>query len=42
MDVGIIDLPWNGILEAMKIAAMAEACEGSTARHTTSTAICPR
>ena len=27
MDVGIIDLPWNGILELMKIAAMAEAYE---------------
>ena len=27
MDVAIIDVPWNGILEAMKIAFMAEAYE---------------
>jgi galactonate dehydratase len=27
MDVGIVVLPWNGILESMKIAAMAEAYE---------------
>jgi galactonate dehydratase len=33
MDVGIIDLPWNGILEAMKIAAMAEAYEVNCAPH---------
>ena len=33
MDVGIIDLPWNGILELMKIAAMAEAYEVNCAPH---------
>ena len=33
MDVGIIDLPWNGILEFMKIAAMAEAYEVNCAPH---------
>jgi galactonate dehydratase len=33
MDVGIIDLPWNGILESMKIAAMAEAYEVNCAPH---------
>ena len=33
MDVGIIDVPWNGILESMKIAAMAEAYEVNCAPH---------
>jgi len=33
MDVGIIDLPWNGILESVKIAAMAEAYEVNCAPH---------
>jgi galactonate dehydratase len=33
LDVGIIDVPWNGILEAMKIAAMAEAYEVNCAPH---------
>ena len=33
MDVGIIDLPWNGILESMKIAAMAEVYEVNCAPH---------
>ncbi len=33
MDVGIVDLPWNGILESMKIAAMAEAYEINCAPH---------
>jgi Enolase C-terminal domain-like len=33
MLVGIIDLPWNGILESMKIAAMAEAYEVNCAPH---------
>jgi L-alanine-DL-glutamate epimerase-like enolase superfamily enzyme len=33
MDVAIIDVPWNGILEAMKIAAMAEAYEVNCAPH---------
>jgi galactonate dehydratase len=33
MDVSIIDVPWNGILEAMKIAAMAEAFEVNCAPH---------
>ena len=33
MDVGIVDLPWNGILESMKIAAMAEAYEVNCAPH---------
>ena len=33
MDVGIIDLPWNGILESMKIASMAEAYEVNCAPH---------
>jgi len=31
--VGIIDVPWNGILESMKIAAMAEAYEVNCAPH---------
>jgi galactonate dehydratase len=33
MDVSIVDVPWNGILEAMKIAAMAEAYEVNCAPH---------
>ncbi|MGI9420790.1 MAG: mandelate racemase/muconate lactonizing enzyme family protein [Geminicoccaceae bacterium] len=33
MDVAIIDIPWNGILEGMKIAAMAEAYEVNCAPH---------
>jgi galactonate dehydratase len=33
MDVGIVDLPWNGVLESMKIAAMAEAYEVNCAPH---------
>ena len=33
MDVGIVDLPWNGILESMKIATMAEAYEVNCAPH---------
>ncbi len=33
VDVAIIDVPWNGILEGMKIAAMAEAYEVNCAPH---------
>ncbi|MGI9424138.1 MAG: mandelate racemase/muconate lactonizing enzyme family protein [Hyphomicrobiaceae bacterium] len=33
MDVAIVDLPWNGILESMKIAAMADAYEVNVAPH---------
>lgn len=33
MDVAIVDVPWNGILESMKIAAMAEAYEINVAPH---------
>lgn len=33
MDVAIIDVPWNGILESMKIAAAAEAHEMNVAPH---------
>jgi L-alanine-DL-glutamate epimerase-like enolase superfamily enzyme len=33
MDVGIVDLPWNGILESMKIASMAETYEVNCAPH---------
>ncbi len=33
MDVAIIDVPWNGILESLKIAAMAEAYEVNVAPH---------
>jgi len=33
MDVAIVDVPWNGILESMKIAAMAEAFEVNCAPH---------
>ena len=33
MDVAIIDVPWNGLNEALKIAAMAEAYEINVAPH---------
>ncbi len=33
VDVAIIDVPWNGIMEAMKIAAMAETHEVNVAPH---------
>ena len=33
MDVAIIDAPWNGVLETMKIAAMADAYEINVAPH---------
>jgi len=33
MDVAIVDLPWNGAWQAMKIAAMAEAYEINVAPH---------
>ncbi|MEM7239243.1 MAG: mandelate racemase/muconate lactonizing enzyme family protein, partial [Pseudomonadota bacterium] len=33
VDVAIIDVPWNGILESMKIASMAEAHEINCAPH---------
>jgi galactonate dehydratase len=33
VDVAIIDVPWNGILEAMKIAAMADTYEVNVAPH---------
>jgi L-alanine-DL-glutamate epimerase-like enolase superfamily enzyme len=33
MDVGIIDVPWNGILESLKIAHMADAYEVNCAPH---------
>jgi galactonate dehydratase len=33
MDVAIIDLPWNGVWQSMKIAAMAEAYEINVAPH---------
>lgn len=33
VDVAIVDVPWNGILESMKIAAMAEAYEINVAPH---------
>jgi galactonate dehydratase len=33
MDVAIVDVPWNGILEGVKIAAMAEAYEVNCAPH---------
>jgi len=33
VDVAIIDVPWNGILEAVKIAAMAETHEVNVAPH---------
>ena len=33
VDVAIIDVPWNGILESLKIAAMAEPYEINVAPH---------
>ncbi len=33
MDVAIVDVPWNGILESMKIASMAETFETNCAPH---------
>ena len=33
MDVAIIDTPWNGVWQSMKIAATAEACEVNVAPH---------
>ena len=33
VDVAIIDVPWNGLIESLKIAAMAEAYEMNTAPH---------
>jgi L-alanine-DL-glutamate epimerase-like enolase superfamily enzyme len=33
MDVSIVDVPWNGLLESVKIAAMAEAYEINCAPH---------
>ncbi len=33
MDVAIVDVPWNGIWQSMKIAAMAEAWEVNVAPH---------
>ena len=33
MDVAIIDTPWNGVAESLKIAAMAEAYEINVAPH---------
>jgi galactonate dehydratase len=33
VDVAIIDVPWNGLLESLKIAAMAEAYEINCAPH---------
>jgi galactonate dehydratase len=33
MDVAIVDVPWNGILESVKIAAMAKAYEVNVAPH---------
>ena len=33
MNVAIIDVPWNGLAESLKIAAMAEAYEINTAPH---------
>jgi galactonate dehydratase len=33
MDVAIIDVPWNGLMESVKIAAMAEAYEVNVAPH---------
>jgi L-alanine-DL-glutamate epimerase-like enolase superfamily enzyme len=33
VDVAIVDVPWNGILEGLKIAAMAEAYEVNCAPH---------
>ena len=33
MDVAIVDVPWNGIMESVKIASMAEAFEMNCAPH---------
>ena len=33
MDVAIVDVPWNGIMESMKIAAMADTYEVNVAPH---------
>ncbi len=33
MDVAIVDVVWNGFLESLKIAAMAEAYEVNVAPH---------
>jgi L-alanine-DL-glutamate epimerase-like enolase superfamily enzyme len=33
MDVAIVDIPWNGLAEGLKIAAMAEAYEVNVAPH---------
>lgn len=33
MDVAIVDVPWNGLIESVKIAAMAEAYEMNVAPH---------
>jgi L-alanine-DL-glutamate epimerase-like enolase superfamily enzyme len=33
MDVAIVDVPWNGFIESLKIAAMAEAYEMNVAPH---------
>ncbi len=33
MDVAIVDVPWNGLMESVKIAAMAEAYEVNVAPH---------
>jgi L-alanine-DL-glutamate epimerase-like enolase superfamily enzyme len=33
MDVAIIDVPWNGIVESVKVAAMADAYEVNVAPH---------
>ncbi|HUF92872.1 MAG TPA: mandelate racemase/muconate lactonizing enzyme family protein [Candidatus Limnocylindria bacterium] len=33
VDVAIIDTPWNGVAESVKIAAMADACEVNVAPH---------
>jgi galactonate dehydratase len=32
-DIAIIDVPWNGIVEALRIAAMAETCQLNVAPH---------
>jgi L-alanine-DL-glutamate epimerase-like enolase superfamily enzyme len=33
VDVAVIDVPWNGMLESVRIAAMAEAYEVNVAPH---------
>jgi galactonate dehydratase len=33
LDVAIIDAPWNGVAESIKIAAMADTCEVNVAPH---------